>query len=151
MKHILGAAVIALFLGACATSEPAETSDEIDLTEDPRVGEQLTRLCFTNGINGFSRSTSRSVVLSRGTKDFLVTTRNRCRDLDGALSLSLDSFSGCLSRGDQLISFDSAFGTNIGGIPAFPCFVDEIYEWDADAEPTEADDTSEENDDAVES
>lgn len=136
MKQILAPILIALVVGACASSE-TEPDRTINLAEDKRVGEQLDRLCFTSGINGFSWTSSTSVVLSRGTKDFLVTTRSRCRDLRDAQSLAVDSFSGCLSRGDRLIGFDSAFGRNSSHIPPFPCFVDEIYEWDRGAESSE--------------
>lgn len=136
MKQFLAPVMIALCVGACASSD-TEPDRTINLAEDKRVGEQLDRLCFTSGINGFSWTSSTSVILSRGTKDFLVTTRSRCRDLRDAQSLAVDSFSGCLSRGDRLIGFDSAFGRNSSHIPPFPCFVDEIYEWDRDAEAPE--------------
>lgn len=133
MKLLFAPMLMAFLVAACASSE-TEPDQPINLAEDKRVGEQVDRLCFTSGINGFSWTSSTSVVLSRGTKDYLVTTRSRCRDLRDAQSLSVDSFSGCLRRGDRLIGFDSAFGRNSSHIPPFPCFVDEIYEWDRDAE-----------------
>lgn len=149
MKLFVATMALALSLGACASSE-AEPERTINLAEDKRVGEQLDRLCFTSGINGFSWTSSTSVILSRGTKDFLVTTRSRCRDLRDAQSLAVDSFSGCLSRGDRLIGFDSAFGRNASDIPPFPCFVDEIYEWDRDAKAPETDKPDSENEEADE-
>ena len=138
MKTLIAPALAALILGACATSQ-TEQDTEINVAEDPRVGEEVDRLCFTRGISGFGKTTDRTVVLRRGSQRYLVTTRNRCRDLDDALSLGIDSFSGCLSRGDQIIGIDSVFGHNFNHAPSFPCFVDKIYEWDPDA--TDAPDT----------
>ncbi len=119
-------------LAACATA----TTESAEVTEekiDPRRGEEVKRVCFSNSISGFGETTKTSVVMSKGTRQYLVTTRNRCSDLDDALSLATQTFDGCLSRGDKLIGFDSPFGPDNIGVSPIPCYVDKIYEWDRKA------------------
>lgn len=144
-------AVILLSLTACASGTPAEIEAQraernaADLFEgDPRRGEEVSKLCFAARIDGFTNSTDRAVVLREGNREYLVTTRTRCPDLDDAMSLAVDSFSSCLSRGDKLIGAESVFGGNFGGPPSIACFVDKIYEWDRNAETNESDAKEEE-------
>ena len=126
-RHYLALVATAILLSACSTptDTAAATLDEPDI----RRGEQVKQVCFTGSISGFSHTTKNSVVISKGLKDYLVTTRSRCPDLDHAQALALKPFSSCLSRGDKLIGFDSPFGRH-SGVGPIPCYVDRIYEWD---------------------
>ncbi len=122
--------ILASTLFGCATRD-APPAPEADMA-DARLGPEVDRLCFASGISGFREASDRSIILTRGTKDYLVTTRTRCRDLDVAMSIAIDSYTACLSRGDKLVGYDSAFGPEPGP-PSFPCYVDRIYKWDEDA------------------
>ncbi len=139
---------VAMSLSLAACTIPAGTDQAANVASeepDPRRGEEVRQICFGSSISGFQNATKTSVVLSRGSKDYLVTTRQRCHDLEYADSLALRSFSGCLSRGDKLIGFDSPFGRNNTAPSSIACYVDKIYVWDEDAgeddmasdEPTE--------------
>lgn len=123
-------AALAVSLASCSSSPPTGPAP-VDLS-DPRIGEEVRRVCFASGLTGFQTATPHSVILSRGTQDYLVTTRTRCRDLDHAGSVAVDSRSSCLSRGDRLIAYDSAFGPHTGPAP-LPCYVDQIFVWDGAA------------------
>lgn len=139
-------ALMLFTLAACATATPeqqaerAERIAEQTFANDVRRGEEVDRLCFANRIDGFTNTTDRAVVVSEGTREYLITTTNRCDNLDDAMSLAVDSFSSCLTRGDKIVGNQSVFGGNFGGPPSASCFVDKIYEWDRDADETEATD-----------
>ena len=139
-------AAMFLSLSACASAltpeEKAQQLSESLYADDPRRGEEVNKLCFASSIDGFSQTTKRAVVVSEGLRDYLVTTRFRCNDLDHALSLGVKSFSACLRPGDKLIGSDSAFGLNSTGPGPQTCLVDKIYEWDADAELVETADAA---------
>ena len=130
-----------LALAACSTPLPPEERAQIERAAlfegDPRKGEEVNRICFAARIDGFRQSTERAVVVEEGTRDYLVTTRNRCTDLKRANSLAVNAFSGCLTRGDRLIGLDSAFGYSTTGMAPVPCFVDRMFKWDEDADDTE--------------
>ena len=139
----------ALVLGACATTDSDEPSSKeaflAELMEDPRVGEEVDRICFTGNIDSFSNTTKRSVVVSVSpTRDYVITTFTRCSELDFAQSVAFDDFGSCLTRGDKILAFSSAFGPSSVDAPILGCQVDKIYEWDEDAEAPEEDGESEE-------
>ena len=139
----------AVALGACATTDSDEpTSKEAflaELMEDPRVGEEVDRICFTGSIDSFSHATKRSVVVSVSpSKNYLITTFTRCTDLDYAQSMVFNDFGACLTRGDKIIPFSSAFGPSAADAPIIGCQVDKIFKWDEDAEAPEEDSESNE-------
>ena len=145
--HRIAFAAMIFTLAACASATAPNTSQTAELEEtkpDPRRGEEVKRLCFTGSINGFGETTKTSVVVTKGTKQYLVTTRNRCSDLNHAQSLKLNSFDSCLDRGDRLIGLDSAFGFKNTTTRPFPCYVDKIYEWDRKAKEADPETDAEE-------
>jgi len=125
-------------LAACATvtspEDRAQKAAEATYEGDARRGDEVKRICFASGIDGFTKTTNRSVIISNGTKDYLITTRNRCSDLSNALSLGVESYSSCLTRGDKLVGQDTVFGGSNRDIPSISCYVDKMYIWDEDAE-----------------
>ncbi|MCI4644513.1 MAG: DUF6491 family protein [Hyphomonadaceae bacterium] len=148
-RFALAIAGAVFVLGACATTDSdAPSSKEAflaELMEDPRVGEEVDRICFTGNIDGFGNTTKRSVVVSVSpTRDYVITTFTRCSDLDHAQSLAFDDFGACLSRGDKILPFSSAFGPSSADAPILGCQVDKIYEWDKDAEAEAEEDEAEE-------
>ena len=129
------AAIAVMLLAACAT-EPSvtDTLGEAAFTEaDPRRGEEVRSVCFTSSIDGFGETTRRSVVVRLNARErYLIEVFPGCFDLDNAQSLAIDSFSGCLTRGDKLKPFTSAFGHSPSGLRQ-SCRVSKIYRWDRDA------------------
>ncbi len=132
-------AALPVLLMSCTTPSATEMAASAEAEKpDPRRGEELKRICFSGTISGFQNATKSSVVVSKGSKDYLITTRQSCYDLEYANSLALRSYSGCLTRGDKLIGFDSPFGNNNSGPPSIACYIDKMYEWDKDAGGDEA-------------
>lgn len=126
-------AISALIVGLAACASAASTQKAESEVSDPRKGEEVRSLCFTSSIDGFGETTRRSIVVSKGTKDYLIETYGTCFDLDHANSIYFDSTTSCLSRGDDIYAFNSAFGLDRDDrlIPA--CKVKSIYTWDKDA------------------
>ncbi|MEM1087522.1 MAG: DUF6491 family protein [Pseudomonadota bacterium] len=139
-------------LGACAANltpeqeaERLERIDELTFANDVRRGEEVDKICFTSQIDGFTNTTDRAVVVREGRDEFLITTRSRCDNLDFANALGVKSSLSCLRRGDRIVGNQSAFGGNFGGPPSVSCLVDQIYEWDRNAESAEASEETEED------
>jgi len=135
MKSTVLITATGLLLAACAT-EPTttDTLGETAFTEaDPRRGEEVRSLCFTSSIDGFGETSRRSVVVRTSPRErHLIEVFPGCFDLDDAQSLAIDSFSGCLTRGDEIKPFTSAFGPSRSDIRQ-NCRVSKIYRWDPDA------------------
>lgn len=131
VRNSIAISSFVLALAACANAPSATTADET--LNDPRKGEEIRSLCFTSSIDGFGETTRRSIVVSKGSKDYLIETYGSCFDLDHANSISFDSTTSCLTRGDDIYAFNSAFGPDRDDhmIPA--CKVKAIYNWDKDA------------------
>lgn len=138
---LLSAATV---LSACASTDSPTRSERLAETlADPRVGEEVERICFARGIDNFYDEREESVVLRRGVNDdYLVVTRT-CPDLDDAQSLGLESTSGCLRRFDRIRIFRSAFGATSADVPGFNrCQIDRIYRWNQDAVEDESEDAA---------
>ncbi len=136
-------ATLSFTLVACATSaDPNQLAATETETPDIRKGEEVRSLCFARNIDRFSDATNNSVVVEEGRQTYLIETFQRCHDLRYAQSLALRSTSLCLSKGDDILAFDSTFGPDAqSGLQPIPCKVKAIYEWDEDA--VEAEDAPE--------
>ncbi len=135
MRILSVTAIAGMLLAACAT-EPSvtDTLGDTAFTEaDPRRGEEVRSVCFTSSIDGFGETSRRSVVVRKNANErYLIEVFPGCFNLDDAQSLAIDSFSGCLTRGDELKPFTSAFGPSATDIRQ-SCRVSKIYRWDRDA------------------
>ncbi len=132
MKTILiSATAAAALLTGCSTTQSDEPRGIKAFENDARLGEQTNRICFGATIDGFSNARRDSVVLSSGSKDYLVTVSGACRSLRYAQAIGLDNRgAGCVSRHDILIVSENAFGNDATGMGPDRCFIDEIYKWD---------------------
>jgi hypothetical protein len=124
-------------LAACANAPltpEQEALKAVAFTEaDPRRGEEVRQLCFTSQIDSFGPTSRNAVVVREGVNDYyLLEVFPGCFDLDGAQALALKGFSGCLSRGDRLRAFSSAFGPTPGDLNQ-RCSINRIYRWNPDA------------------
>ena len=110
---------------------------EAVFADDPRRGDEVKKLCFASQIDSFGETTKRAVVVREGGDHYLIETFSGCFDLDWAQSLAIDSATSCLSRGDRILAFDSAFVRKDDIGLQQSCRVKTIYEWDRDAEDPE--------------
>ena len=140
IRNITGGTIAAILLAACTSTveEPAESEN---WQEDARLGEQVDRICFKDSIDTFRAATRSTVIVERGVNDeYLIETFSSCFDLKNANSLSFDTFgaSSCLSKGDSIRAYSSAFGPSETDFPSVKCPIRAIYVWDEDAAEAEA-------------
>lgn len=135
LRTVLASVSSVVLLWSCASAgDPAEDGVAA-YADDPRLGAEVDRICFGRQINGFGETTDRTIIVRAGANEhYLIETIGFCRDLDWAQSIALDRFSSCLTRGDSIIPFDSAFGPDRRDLPAQSCRINAIYDWDEDAE-----------------
>lgn len=142
-SKILAATAACAMLGACASTEDANEANA--RADDPRRGAEVDRVCFTSSIDGFGETTRDTVVVREGVNDYyLVEVFGGCYNLRNAQSLAFDTFSGCLTRGDSLIAYTSAFGPDPMDTPNVKCRINNIYKWDPDATEEAGEDEIEE-------
>ncbi|MEM9738586.1 MAG: DUF6491 family protein [Pseudomonadota bacterium] len=122
----------AFFLAGCTSSGPR--LDAADYLASPALGEETDRICFTRNIDGFGATTRTTVIVEEGINDYyLVEVFGGCQDLDFAQSLAFTRTTGsCLTRGDRLLAFDTAFPTRSDTRFNNQCTIKTIYEWDKD-------------------
>ena len=151
LSHRIAFAAMLFVVSACAT---ATTPEQLEAREkdraaqvfegDPRRGEQVDKVCFASQIDSFGLTTKRAVVVREGGDRYLVETFPGCFDLDWAQSLAIDTFGACLTKGDRIFAFDSAFGPDRNTGIRQSCRVKAIYKWDRDALEKEAEEDTEE-------
>lgn len=136
-KLLFALPATALFALAACTSQPDAGNDEPEAWRtDARLGEKVDRVCFASNIDSFRMATRNSVIVEEGVNDeYLIETVGSCYDLDRANSLSFDTFPGasCVTKGDSIYAFSSAFGPDRTDIPPARCPIRAIYEWNEDA------------------
>lgn len=125
MKKLMIAGVAAVLVAACQTS--TETAErEID----PRQGESVSQVCFSQQIRSWAPHDSRSVIIEKGMREhYKLDLIGTCQPDDAFTSIGLVSRIGggsCLSTGDQLVT-DARYNDG-------PCSIHRIYKWDEDAE-----------------
>lgn len=126
-------------LASCA-SGAADTSGPQGFAEDVRLGDRVDRICFGRSIDGFSQATRQTVVVEAGVNDYyLIETFGACNDLDWAQSIQFDQATSCVTTGDSLIAYTSAFGPRESDMAPRRCPIRAIYEWDPDAEDAAGD------------
>lgn len=129
--------LVSALIATCAIGPVAMADDHVPegFEDDPRLGEEVRRMCFSRNVSGFGETTRRTIVLrARVNEYYLVETFGFCRDLDWAQSIALDSFGPCLTRGDTIHTSDSVFASDRRHGLANQCRVRAIYDWDPDAQ-----------------
>jgi hypothetical protein len=124
------AAGLAAMVSACATPPPDMMADA---KPDPRQGEEVRRICFTQQIRNWRENDRDSVIVEVGTRDeYKLELIGTCQPQDAFTSIGLISGVGggsCLSWGDKLVT-DARY--NDGS-----CMIRRIYKWNKDAKPAE--------------
>jgi hypothetical protein len=89
------AAVLALFPAASIAAEPPA---------DAPAQTRETRCLFADRVDGFKDAKTDSVILTEGSRDFLVTFTARCRGLKWANKVATVARGGtCLTPGDKIV------------------------------------------------
>ena len=99
--------------------------------DDPRLGEQVNKICFKRNIDGFSAATRDTVVLSAGVNDdYIVEVFGSCTNLRHAQSIAIDSNLSCVDDNDYLIVSESVFPRNDRAFDLERCSIRKIHKWD---------------------
>ncbi len=128
--------ILATSLALIACSTPKDDGPRYNefSEQDPRIGEEVKRVCRGSGIDGFGETTRNTVVVSTGVKkQHLLKVAGGCFNLQNAQSISFDQHSSCLSRGDSLLAYENAFGPSHTDPRPIKCIITNIYEYDMDA------------------
>ena len=153
MRIFFMASIALLALAACATTpgDATDTTDDIDLTADPRVGEVADVICFGQRISDFRSIGDQALILRRSPREeYLVITsscpsakvaqeisspwRCRLRDLSRRCVEWRRPSNNCFRWGSDLVVLDKPFPTNNDLEAGKPrCRVRALYEWNEDA------------------
>ena len=122
-------------LAACSTTASKTERGMSQFKDDPRLGEEVSSICFKGNIDGFSDAAGNTIVLREGVnRHYRVSLSGFCPNLKHAQSLAFERQSGCARRGDYILVSESVFSLDDGdGFGPDRCFINEIYEWDRDA------------------
>lgn len=117
--------------GALMAAPAAYASDKT--AADPRIGEEVNKICFSSSIRGWSavKGEDGVILLERAVNDwYRVEVNATCTAgrIQRADSIGLDSFtgSGCLERADTIILNDLVD-------PNRRCVIKRINKWNKDA------------------
>lgn len=133
LKSLVAASVMAT-LGACASPAADTAVATAEAKPDPRQGEEVRNVCFTQQIRNWRANDRRSVIVEVGVRDeYKLDLIGTCQPNDAFTSLGLVSRVGggsCLEKGDKLIT-DARYDGS--------CAIHRIYKWNKDAaKPAEA-------------
>lgn len=127
-KLILAASAAILFAG-CSTAA-TETAEK---KPDPRQGESVRSICFSNQIRSWRENDRNSVIVEAARGDeYKLELIGGCQPNDAFTSIGLVSRVGggsCLEWGDKLLT-DSRYGG--------ACMISKIYKWNKDAAKPDA-------------
>lgn len=139
--RIIGYSALAAAAAVISAAGPALSAGKstVESQVDPRLGEEVDRICFSRDIDGFRTLDDEddAVLLERGVNDwYRASLSGPCNYnlLRFAQSVAIDEQprGGCVMRGDALIFSDSAFGDF--SIPrATRCVIVEIHRWNPKA------------------
>tara|TARA_R100000935_G_C2740902_1_gene125820 strand:- start:90 stop:545 length:456 start_codon:yes stop_codon:yes gene_type:complete len=151
VRLILFSLATPLLLSACTSTENLEDRPKgIErYAGDPRLGEEVDRICFASTIDGFSETTRDTVIVREGGDHYVIETFGSCTPLEDAMQLGFDKTGGCLGKGDAVIASTSLFPTP--QLPPFAsqkCLVKSMYKWDPDAIEETPEETSEDGEDS---
>lgn len=140
MRVLIPALAFPLMLAGCTSTEGHEPEpDGIAIyADDPRLGEEVNRICFASNIDSFGNATRDTFTVREGMDHYLIEVHGSCFNLDRAERIALDATTSCLTRGDAVIVSDSISPFD-SGTPGGTqrCIVKAMYKWDpkADAAP----------------
>jgi len=124
--------VIVCLLVACASTTPGSVPQ--DNVTGAR-GEAVNTVCFGGGLSGFREVGDRAVILKRGPGEEYLVETSHCSKLVAPEGIKIEDPGMCLSHGDHLLVFDTAFPQR-GSRRDRPdrCLVTKIYRWEENRE-----------------
>lgn len=141
MRPVFLSLAAPFLLAACATSDVHEETPRgiARFADDPRLGEEVDRICFASSIDSFGDTTRDTFTVREGRDYYLIEILGSCPPLDSAMRIGLDATGSCLSRHDAVIVSESI--SDFGDTSPFStqrCLVKSIHKWDPKAEAEES-------------
>ena len=133
----LAAAMIAL--AGCATTDGSERKPTgvAKYADDPRLGEEVDRICFASNIDSFGDNTRDTFTVREGRDHYLIEVFGTCTPLEHAVTVAIGSATSCLTNGDSIIVSDSLMPRRDQPFSTARCVVKSMYKWDPKAEKAE--------------
>lgn len=122
-------ALAALTVTAACTSSGNENESSDEAMIAARTGEEVRNVCFASSIDNFSITTKNAVVVSASPREKYLLTTSSCFGLDDAMSIEVENRTGCLSRGDYILAYDTVFGQSNTGMQPSRCVITRINKW----------------------
>lgn len=143
MRPGLVLATTLLALAGCATSAETEPRPRgvAQFEGDPRLGEQVDKICFASNIDNFGNTTRDTFTVREGRDHFLIEIFGSCPPLEHAMTMRIDATMSCLRKGDHVIVSDSLIGGSDIPFSTERCLVNAIYKWDPKAKADDQDDS----------
>lgn len=123
--------LLAISVTGCATSQDDRV--QIPLESDPRVGEQVTQVCFTQNLDSWQNvdNDRKALIVKMSNREYYKLKLSGICDADWArttIAVITRPGSGCFSRGDKVkTDADTAQGYGSG------CTIMAINRWNPDA------------------
>lgn len=133
MKNLLKilTIVLAALLAGCASTSDNEV--KIPLDSDPRIGETVSRVCFSRSIDSWSTvdNDPKAVILKMSNRESYKLKLSGVCDPEWAMStlaVITRPGAGCLSRGDK-VKTDADISRGFGSA----CIIRSINKWNPEA------------------
>ncbi len=133
----LAAAMIAL--AGCATTDGSDRKPTgiAKYADDPRLGEEVDRICFASNIDSFGDNTRDTFTVREGRDHYLIEVFGTCTSLNHAVTMAIGSSTNCLTNGDSIIVSDSLMPRRDQTFSTTRCLVKSMHKWDPKAEEAE--------------
>lgn len=151
MRLSLTLATASLALAGCTSTADHEAKPKgvARYEGDPRLGEQVDKICFASNIDSFGNTTRDTFTVREGGDYYLIEVFGTCSPLEHAMTMRIDAPMSCLHKGDHVIVSDSMTGAGVGPFSTQRCMVNAMYKWDPKAkDKAEEDKTGEDSQDA---
>lgn len=141
MRLSLTFATAMLAVAGCASTAGSERPPAgiAKYADDPRLGEEIDRICFASNIDSFGNNTRDTFTVREGRDHFLIEVFGTCAPLDRAVTMRIGATTSCLTRGDAVFVSDSLTVRRDQPFSTARCVVKSIHKWDPKAEKTEDD------------
>ncbi len=137
MRVLLPALILPVLLAGCATSgdKQPEPKGIEKFADDPRLGDEVKRLCFASSIDSFGNNDGNTFTVREGMDHYLIEVYGSCFNLDHAERIAIDATGSCLTKGDAIIVSDSISSFDRGTPGSTQrCVVKSMHAWDPQAE-----------------
>ncbi len=136
MRPSLTLASTMLILAGCTTTDGSEREPAgiAKYADDPRLGEEVKRICFASNIDSFGNNTRDTFTVREGRDHYLIEVFGTCAPLERAVTMKIGASTSCLTNGDRIVVSDSLMPQRDQPFSTARCVVKSMHKWDPKAE-----------------